>query len=154
MITENGIVTHTTQDMATIKTTRTAACESCSQKDSCGTSHHGTKEMTVRVKNTIGVKPGDAVVIGMESKSMILLSFLLYVFPIILLIIGALIGDSIAPTLGMNQSLLSMGIGFTFFALAFIIIRMKQSALSDKAEYKPFLVRKRPKSSPGGCRIS
>ncbi|WDP92476.1 MAG: SoxR reducing system RseC family protein [Desulfobacter sp.] len=154
MITENGIVTRIDKDMAWIKTTRSAACESCSQKDSCGTSHHGAKEMVVSVKNTLGVTAGDAVVIGMESRPMMVLSFLLYVFPIILLIIGAAIGDFMAPMFDMNKSLLAMGMGFSFFALAFIIIRKKQSAFSDKAEYKPFLVRKRPSSDTGDCQIS
>jgi sigma-E factor negative regulatory protein RseC len=153
MITENGIVTQADQAVARIKTNRSAACESCSTKDSCGTKHHGSKEMMVTVKNTIGVKAGDAVVIGMETRPMIILSFLTYVFPVILLLIGALIGDSLAPVLGVNKSFLAMGLGFSSFAMAFFVLRKKQNSLSAKAEFKPFLVRKKSRSAADRCSI-
>ncbi len=144
MITEDGIVTHATPDTAQIKTIRSAACESCASKDSCGVGHHPSQEMTVTVKNTLGVEKGDKVVIGIESGPMIFLSFLLYIFPIILLIIGALIGAALAPTLEINESFLSMGLGFSFFGVAFLVIRKKQAGMSGKEKYKPFLVRKKP----------
>ncbi|WP_035237422.1 SoxR reducing system RseC family protein [Desulfobacter vibrioformis] len=143
MITEDGIVTHTTPETAWIKTIRSAACESCSSKDSCGVSHHPSEEMTIMVPNTLGVEKGDRVIVGMDSAPMLFLSFLLYVFPIILLIIGALIGDALAPVLEMSRSALSMGFGFLFFAVAFLIIRKKQAGMSGKDKYKPFLVRKK-----------
>ncbi|MCG8632530.1 MAG: SoxR reducing system RseC family protein [Desulfobacterales bacterium] len=153
MITENGIVTRATSDTAWIKTIRSAACESCSSKDSCGTGHHGSQEMNVAVKNTLGVEKGDPVVIGIESKPMIYLSFLLYVFPIILLVIGAVIGDSIAPSLHMDESASAMVVGFLFFGAAFLVVRKKQAAMSGKDEYKPFLVRKKSRSAIDSCSI-
>ena len=143
MITEDGIVTHATPGKAWIKTTRSAACESCSSKDSCGGSHHPSEEMTIVVPNTLNVLEGDRVIVGIESGPMLVLSFFLYVFPIIMLIIGALIGDAIAPVLEMNKSALSMGVGFLLFAVAFLIIRKKQAGMSKKDKYKPFLVRKK-----------
>lgn len=143
MITEDGIVTHATPETAWIKTTRSAACESCASKDSCGVGHHPSEEMTITVPNTLGVKNGDHVLVGMDSAPMLFLSFFLYVFPIILLIIGALIGDALAPALEMNRSVLSMGFGFLLFAVAFLIIRKKQAGMSKKDKYKPFLVRKK-----------
>lgn len=148
MITEDGIVTFATPETAWIKTTRSAACESCSSKDSCGVSHHPSEEMTVILPNTLDVMEGDRVVVGINSGPMLFLSFLLYVFPIILLIIGALIGDALAPILKMNSSGLSMGFAFLLFTVAFIIIRKKQAGMSKKDKYKPFLVRKKtPHSS-------
>ena len=152
MITENGIVTQTNRSTAWIKTMRSGACEACSSKDSCGT--NDVKEMIVTVKNTLGVEKGDQVVIGLETKPMLFLTFFLYVFPILLLIIGAIIGDSIAPTLEMNKSFCSMILGFIFFGAAFLIIRIKQSGLTQKDEFKPFLVRKKRPPVSGGCQVS
>jgi len=148
MITEDGIVTHATPGTAWIKTTRSAACESCASKDSCGVSHHPSEEMTITVPNTLGVEKGDRVIVGIESAPMLFLSFFLYVFPIIMLIIGALAGDALAPALEMNSSALSMGGGFLLFATAFLIIRKKQSGMSKKDKYKPFLVRKKIPVNP------
>ena len=143
MITEDGIVTHATPETAWIKTTRSSACESCASKDSCGVSHHPSEEMTIILPNTLGVEQGDHVIVGIHSAPMLFLSFFLYVFPIILLIIGALIGDALAPVLEMSSSVLSMGFGFLLFAVAFLIIRKKQAGMSKKDKYKPFLVRKK-----------
>jgi len=95
MITENGIVTKSNPSIAWIKTTRSGACESCSSKGSCGTENH-QKEMIITVKNTLNVNTGDYVVIGLETRPILFVTFLLYVFPIILLLIGALIGNSLA----------------------------------------------------------
>ena len=153
MITENGIVTRTNSSTAWIKTIRSGACEGCSSKDSCGESHN-SKEMTLELKNTLGVQTGDQVVIGIETKPMIILSFLLYVFPILLLVIGAVIGDSIAPSLNLDKSLSAMILGFICFGAAFLVVRKKQAVMSEKDEYKPFLVRRKSRSSVDPCSIS
>ena len=153
MITENGIVTRTNKSTAWIKTIRSGACEGCSSKDSCGTSH-SSKELIVTVKNTLGVEAGDQVVIGLETKPMLILTFFLYVFPILLLIAGAIIGDSLAPLLNMNKSFCAMILGFAFFGVAFLIIRNKQAKLTEKDEFKPFLIRKKRRPDSGPCQVS
>ncbi len=142
MIKENGVVTRADSSTAWIKTIRTEACKTCSSKNSCGTAGN-FKEVIIQVKNSINVKKGDHVVVGLETKHMLFLTFLLYVFPVISLIIGALIGNAIAPSLQMDSSLLSMAAGFLFFGIAFCVIRIKNNSLSRKKEFKPFLVRKR-----------
>ncbi|MFA5903255.1 MAG: SoxR reducing system RseC family protein [Desulfobacula sp.] len=143
MITENGIVTDVDSSLAWIRTIRSGTCESCSSKDSCTTSHSTKKEMVIAVKNTLNVKKGDQVVIGLETKPLLVVTFLLYVFPVILLILGALIGNSMAPSFHMNPSLASLVMGILFFCTAFFIIRKKSLSLSKNPSYKPFLVRKR-----------
>ncbi len=153
MITETGIVTQTNSATAWIKTIRSAACEGCSSKESCGTTH-SSKAMIVTVKNTLGVEKGDQVVIGLETKPMMLLTFLLYVFPILLLIGGAIIGDSLAPLLEINRSLGAMVLGFGFFGAAFLVIRKKHATFTQKDEFKPFLVRKKRLSDSGSCQVS
>lgn len=152
MITENGIVTTATASTAWIKTVRSGACESCSSKKSCGTAGN-QKEMIVTVKNTLNVEEGDHVIVGLETRPVLYLTFLLYVFPIILLTIGALIGDSLAPSFQMDPSILSMILGFSFFGLSFYFIRRKNKSMSQKEEYKPFLVRKKTHVIPIGCSL-
>jgi len=151
MITENGIVTDADSSLAWVRTIRSGTCESCSSKDSCGTSHSGKKEMTVTVKNTLNVKKGDHVVIGLETKPLLVVTFLLYVFPVLLLILGAFIGNGMAPSFHINPSLLSLVTGSIFFCAAFFIIRKKSETLSTRESYKPFLVRKQSTAVSGGC---
>lgn len=147
MIKENGIVTKANPSVAWVKTIRSAACESCASKKSCGTPGN-LEEMIVSVKNTINVVKGDHVVVGLESRPMLFLTFFLYVFPIISLTLGAIIGDAVAPSFQKDPSLISMVMGFLFFGLSFLIIRMKNNSLSKKKKFKPFLVRKRFSTAP------
>ena len=148
MIKENGVVTRADSSTAWVKTIRTEACESCASKDSCGTSG-SFEEVIITVKNTINVEKGDSVIVGLETRPMLLLTFFLYVFPVIALTVGAIIGDKIAPSLHKDPSLVSMTIGFLFFGLAFGLIRLKNNSLSQKKELKPFLVRKRSATASG-----
>ncbi len=153
MITENGIVTTADTSTAWVKTIRSGACESCSSQKSCGTANTN-KEMIVSVKNTLNVEQGDHVIIGLQTRPIMFLTFLLYVFPILMLILGALIGDTIGPIFNANTSLASMFFGFIFFGLACYYIRLKNHSLSKKDSFKPFLVRKRPQAIPANCTLS
>ena len=106
MPTEEGIVTKLNSTTAWITTTKTGACESCSARGSC-TALGGGKEMEVEAINTAGAKIGQKVVISFETSPLLKATFLLYMFPIILLMIGALIGDQMAPYLNLDPSALS-----------------------------------------------
>jgi len=151
MIKENGIVTKADSSLAWIKTIRSSACKSCASKDSCDSSG-GFKEMIITVQNTINVKRGDHVVVGLETSPMLILTFFLYVFPIISLTIGAIIGSNLAPYLQKDPSFVSMITGFSFFGLAVFIIRLKNNSLSSKKKFKPFLVRKKA-ATASGCTL-
>lgn len=153
MITEAGIVTSTYADTAWVKTTRSGACEACSSRKNCGTAH-SAKEMVVKLENTLGVEKGDHVVIGLQTRPMLYLTFLLYVFPILMMIVGALIGDYIGPTFNMDNSISAMIGGFSFFGLSFIFLRKKNKSLSQNSSYKPFLIRKRPQAFQPDCSLS
>ena len=152
MVTENGIVIDANASLAKIRATRSGACQSCSSKSSCGISDgNDNKEVIVTVNNTLNVQKGDYVVLGMKSSPFLIIAFLLYVFPIILMIIGALIGNEIALIMGQSSNLLSVLTGASFFVLSYIFIRMKSKSMSDKDAYKPFLVRKRMMVAPEAC---
>lgn len=150
MITEYGTVTRTSSGTAWIKTNRIAACEGCTAKDSCGTMHRG-QEMVIEVPNTLGVQAGDAVVIGIETKPVMLLTFLVYVVPIICLLIGALTGNALAPLIDINRSFLAMVLGFSSFGAAFFVLHKKSAGLNNKQGYKPVLVRKTKPIVPPSC---
>jgi sigma-E factor negative regulatory protein RseC len=150
MITEYGIVTQATPAMAWIKTNRTATCGGCTAKDSCGTMHRG-QEMMVEVPNTLKVQAGDTVVIGIETKPVMLLTFLVYVVPIICLVTGALTGDAVAPLIGVNPSFFAMVLGFSAFGAAFFVLHKKSAALDQKKGYKPVLIRKTKPGTSVSC---
>ena len=95
MATEQGIVIKTDSSAAWVKTIKTGACEGCSARGSCHSLGH-SDQMEVKAINQAGAKVGDRIVLLFETSSLLKATFLLYVFPILLLIIGAAIGQELS----------------------------------------------------------
>ncbi|MBF0229292.1 MAG: SoxR reducing system RseC family protein [Desulfamplus sp.] len=140
MITKEGVVTQTTGSIVLIQTTRSKSCDSCASKDSCG-EHSKTEQMTIQVENSLNASKGDRVVVGFKTAPLLKIAFMLYIFPIILMIIGAVIGESSAIRLNIDKSIASMAGGFLFFVISFFIIRFINNLLAEKKDYQPFLMR-------------
>ncbi len=140
MATEHGIVIRTDSGGAWVKTIKSGACEGCSAKGSCHSlSDRG--EMEVNAINEAGAKVGDRIVLSFETASLLKATFLLYVFPILLLIIGAAIGQETAPYFNFNPSGFSAIIGFLFFFAAVLVIKVKANKLAQKNEYRPKVIK-------------
>ena len=143
MATEEGIVFKLGSSgagTAWVKTTRSSACASCSSRNACHAGGGG-KEMEVEAINTAGAKVGDRIVSNIETTSLLKATFLLYVFPILAMIAGALIGQTVAEVRGLDPSGLSALFGFLFFGLAFVVIRIIGKVLSKDASYKPEIIK-------------
>lgn len=136
--------------MAWVKTTRSSACESCSSRGSCN-AESGGKVMEVKAINAAGATVGDRVVMTIKTASLLKISLLLYIFPIVCLIAGALIGQQLALAQGYRDpSGLSILVAFAFFGGAFWAIRLKSKTMGHTNEYVPKIVkilRPRPDNS-------
>ena len=140
MNTEEGVVIKTDLKNAWIKTTKTSACKSCSSRGACNTMGGG-KEMEVEAMNTAGAQIGDRVVIGFETGPLLKVSFLLYIFPILALIIGAVIGHNGAPYVSLDPSAASIVSGFFLVFLSVLFIRRKGKQLATQNQYRPKVIR-------------
>lgn len=140
MATEEGIVTKLGSNTAWVTTTRTAACEECAARNSCH-ALGGGNNMEVEAINTAHAQVGDRIVLSLATSSLFKATFLIYMFPILGLIAGALLGDILAPALGSNKSILAPGFGFSFFFLALIFIKLKGKRMGEKNEYRPKIIR-------------
>jgi sigma-E factor negative regulatory protein RseC len=142
MATESGVVVKTGEGKAWIKTVKTASCQGCSARHGCHTMGGG-KEMEMEAINTVGAKPGDNVVVSFEGASLLKLSFLVYLFPILCLIAGAAVGQQMAPSYGIDASFLSVGFSILFFLVSFFVVRLVGNQLSLKEHYRPRVLRVR-----------
>ena len=140
MATEKGIVVRTDSQAAWVKTVKSSSCKGCTARGSCH-SLGSNDEMEVKALNVVGAKVGDQIVLNLETSSLLKVTFLLYVFPILLLIVGAAIGQEIAPVFEVNPSGLSVILGFSFFFAAILIIKKKANKLSEKNEYRPKIIK-------------
>jgi len=141
--TEQGLVINTIGELAIVKTLRSSTCESCDHKKSCSTATApGDKnEMQVKVKNTLGAKAGDTVIISIKTTSLLKIYFMLYIFPILCLILGAVLGKKIATAFVIDESLTSVLSGAIFFCISFFLIRLKGKKIAFKEEYTPKILK-------------
>lgn len=153
MITKEGIVTEIVGKEVWVKTTRSKSCDSCESKDSC-TEQSKAQEMTIKVENSLNASSGDRVIVGLKTAPLLKVTFILYIFPIILLIAGAATGESIAASLNTDKSLTSLIVGILFFTISFFVTRLINSAWANKKEYQPFLMRFTQKNSVCPSRLS
>ncbi|MCP4370048.1 MAG: SoxR reducing system RseC family protein [Deltaproteobacteria bacterium] len=140
MATERGIVIKIDSTSAWVKTTRSSSCKTCSAKSSCSAVENGT-EMEVEAINEAGAQVGDRIIISIETASLLKASFLLYVFPILLMIAGAVIGQKTGPLLDIDPSAFSAAVGFLFFFISFWFVISRGNRMARKNEYKPKIIR-------------
>jgi len=141
LATEEGIVTKVYSSTAWVKCTKSAACESCSAKGFCDTAGGGSDDVEVEAINVAGAKVDDRVTISFETSSLLKVSFLVYMVPVLFLILGVVIGDKIAPIFNYDQSIFSVLVGFLFLLAAFFFVKAKGKELSKKEAYQPKIIR-------------
>ena len=97
--------------------------------------------MEVEAVNVAGAKVGDQILLRIGSAAVLKVSFLLYVFPILVMLVGAIIGQVLAPSLDMNPSGLSAAVGVSCFVLSFILIRRTGNRMAQQKSYRPRVIR-------------
>ncbi len=104
--------------------------------------------MEVEAINSADAQVGDRIVLNIQTASLLKATFLLYVFPILALIAGAVLGQAVGVMRGADPSGLSALFGFLFFGVAFIVIRITGRRLSTNASYQPEIIKIRGHHSP------
>ena len=141
MATAEGSVTKIYSYNAWVKCTKSAACESCSAKSFCDTAGGSDDDVEVEAINVAGAKVDDRVTISFETSSLLKVSFLVYMIPVLFLILGVVIGDKIAAILNYDQSIFSVLAGFLFLFAAFFFVKTKGKELSMKEAYQPKIIK-------------
>lgn len=142
MATEKGIIIEVNDGTAWVKTEKSGACESCCAKGACHPFGGGNDtEMKVEVVNTMRASVGDKVVLRFDASSLFKATFLLYMFPILCLIGGAISGMVLAPTLHLDEQTFSAAIGILCFLGSLVIIKITGNKISRKDSYRPKIIR-------------
>ena len=140
MASEQGVVVRVDAAGTWVKTVRSEACESCSSKGACH-SMGGGREMEVVVVNPLNARVGDHVVLRLENSPFLKATFLVYMFPILLLVAGAAAGEWISRSFGFDSSLLPALLGFGSLATGLLLMRIIAHRLATKDEYRPRIAR-------------
>ncbi len=118
-----------------------AACSRCAGAGGCGTKSllaiFGKKSIALKIDNRIGAAIGDQVEIGIEQSTILKLSALSYLLPLIGLTGGGAIGA--AADAG---DLVSFGIGVIGLVVGFVYSRHLYTSEKWEREISPILLRR------------
>ncbi|WP_072904710.1 SoxR reducing system RseC family protein [Malonomonas rubra] len=143
MIEEVGTVVELKeQRIAVVMCKRNSACEHCPSSGACSMGDN-SETMLVDAINMIRAQVGDQVKVVASTKHFLQSSFMLYIVPIIGLLIGALIGESVGKraSLGIDPSLMSALTAVAFLVVTFILIRLATMRLKREA-FMPRIIAK------------
>ncbi len=144
---ETGIIKECHGKTATVMTQRKDACAGCSEREVCHTLGN-IKDNEFIAINKIRAEPGDKVIIEFDTKRMLGLSALLYLFPAIALLAGGILGDVIGRSMGFDKSVTAVIFAFLFlFAAAGALIFLEKRARQSDA-FKPVIIAKAKKRLP------
>ena len=139
MATEEGFVIKLeSATTARVKTHKKSACKGCASRNSCNAMGN---EMEVEALNPAGAQVGDRILLRVETASFLKATFLLYLFPIICMFVGAVIGQRYAPLLKFDASGLSALLGFLFFFVSILFVKFQGNRMAAQNAYRPKIVK-------------
>jgi sigma-E factor negative regulatory protein RseC len=138
MVSEQGIIEKITDRKATVRVRKSIACAQCSSRTSCNISD---RDIFVEVQNDLQARVGDLVEISIPEGTMLKLSVIVYLFPIISLMIGAFLGGFIANFLQTKSSWPAIISGVIFLGLAFCVLKMFERKKMSGGTYYPRMTR-------------
>ncbi len=141
MAIETGTVKIVEEERVLVEVEAGSGCGSCHAKGSCMMGSNG-RSRKLWIKKNLDVHPGERVNFGIEEKGVVMASFLLYLFPVVMLIAGMMIGGFYSDFMGMKEETASIFAGIAGIALAFVIIRLVSPVLRKKRSFEPVLIDK------------
>jgi sigma-E factor negative regulatory protein RseC len=141
METEKGTVQRIEDGWAWVETRRTGSCESCSQKGHCHLSNEGNSRMIIKAENVAQAQTGDEVEIYLNARTKLKGLFMVYIFPVLGLLIGAISGKGVSRFIGLNSDVGTILTAFCGMAIAFFIARVLGFRMKENNELTPIVSR-------------
>jgi sigma-E factor negative regulatory protein RseC len=109
---------------------------------------HGPKAVEVSALNLAGAAIGDRVELVCDSGPLLRATFLIYIFPVLCLLMGAALGHWLALEFGYDTALVSPSLGLIGLLLSLAIVRSRGNRLARHAAYQPKISRILAKAAP------
>jgi sigma-E factor negative regulatory protein RseC len=138
VIKEQGIIQEIKRHKATVRIQQTSACAQCQSRASCDVSK---RDMLIEVSNDLHAKEGDCVEISVPEGTVLKLSLLIYIMPIVALIFGAFLGAAIAPPLQVNATAASILGGGCSMGMVYVVLRQLNKKAESSNRYFPQMIR-------------
>ena len=136
-LTEQGIIEKTDARSAWVRVERSSACASCPSRSECKVEFG--KGIVVQVENSVGCRTGDRVRLSMGSGSFLKSTLVVYIFPVLALVAGALVGRELVTLENVSGDVVSVVAGFGTMAMYFVILRFADRKASRNPWSSPHI---------------
>lgn len=146
MLEEDGIVVSISKGMAEVAVTPQSACGSCAARGGCGTSLVATlfpaRSSRFKVRNPLGARAGEEVIIGLHESALSSASLILYLIPIAGLVFGAMTGIYLSGHVFHSSSeLLSILLGFAGVGAGLVLVKYLVQHRGSSERYQAEIIR-------------
>lgn len=145
MIEEQGRVVAIDADRAWIEMRRAGACGACASKQGCGAANlarlFGDRYTRVQVANTLGLRTGDEVVLGVPEHALLRGAAWLYGLPLALFIVGAVVGELSARAWSLSSDSAAALFAFGGLMLGLWMARRWSQRAPKTGQFQPVVLR-------------
>lgn len=146
MIEESGVVVAAQAGIAEVEVVRRSSCGACGANTACGVSLLdrvlGRRPQRLIMGNTLDVRVGDSVIVGLPEEALIGAALAAYLLPLVGLIGGAILGEAVAAGTGITGELGPLAGGAAGFAAALLLLRRYSRRLAADERLRPRLLRR------------
>ena len=127
LVLEKAVIVSLHDQQARVAPVAENGCSTCASGSACSTSLLAplfrNKRRLLTVDNTVNAKAGDEVIIGLNRTALVVASLLIYLLPILMLMLGAIIGEVLSSAIGLEGSeLITILTGIGCAALTFLLV--------------------------------
>lgn len=130
MIEKQALVIAVEQGFVVLQTSGVSACGNCASKSGCGSSTLVSNVRStgpeIRLATTLNIDVGDTVVLGIYELALIKGVMLLYLFPLLAMLIGGIVGDYGSRVFGVEHEFLTITLGIVGLASAVAVTRYSE----------------------------
>lgn len=144
MIEELGTIKAVDKDHIWVETTIKTTCGGCVANDHCGTGTvaraFSPKTQTLIFRCSKRAEVGQQVKLGIPEEALLSASALMYMLPLLVLVVSALLGQYLLPFFNLHNELWLIAFSFVATGLSFVKVR-RMLQRDDKQVYQPRLLK-------------
>lgn len=146
MIETTGRVCSVESGLARVKVERQSSCGSCAAAAGCGTATLANwlprRSIEFQVADTLGLKAGDRVILGIDEAVVRFGAIWLYAVPLAGLIAGAVFGEWLFARRGLDTELGAVAFGLSGLTVALLSVRQHLLAVRWAGDKRVRLLRR------------
>jgi len=146
MIEERATVKAIDGNGVLVQTTKQSSCGGCQQKESCSTSvldkYFGNKQINMQLSSDLDLSVGDTVTVGLDEAIFLRLTLLIYLLPLGILILFAVLGQQLSDHYMIAGEALTISFGVVGFAGCFYGLKYLIRQKLDPKQFNPILLNK------------